>query len=79
MSKQALEDLVTRAMEDSCFRQALMEDPRGACKGLDVTDEEMEELVVALSVGFEGALQTRVSKSKFAGFSGPMGIDGIVE
>jgi hypothetical protein len=79
MSKQALESVVSRAMEDNSFRQALLEDPRSACKGLDITDEEMEELAVALSVGFEGALQTRVSKSRFAGFSGPMGIDGIVE
>jgi len=79
MSKGTLETIVARAMEDACFRQALMADPRAACEGLDVTDEELEELGVALSAGFEGALQTRISKSKFAGFSGPMGIDGIVE
>jgi len=79
MAKETLEKIVARAMEDASFRQALLDNPRAACKGLDVTNDELEELAVALSVGFEGALQTRVSKSKFAGFSGPLGIDGIVE
>ena len=47
----------------------------------DVTDEEAQSIVAGLAEGFEGELESRISKrrfgAKFGGFSGPMGFEGM--
>lgn len=83
MCKKDMEKIIEKAMEDEKFRKLLVEDPENACKGYSITDEEYKQLVESLKETFSGELDVRVSKKglggKFMGFTGPMGIDGIVE
>ena len=81
MSQDKLSQIVARAAEDAEFRKRLSEAPGEVAREFGVSEEEVKKLLDAGS--FEGGLDSRVSKrslgTKFAGFSGPMGIDGISE
>ena len=82
MSQQEVDKVIQKAIEDSKFRDNLLDDPKSACADFDITDEELSALVKSAEETFAGDLDVRVSKrkmGKFGGFSGPMGIDDIVE
>lgn len=82
MSKEQLNKILTKAMSDRQFLDLLLKDPKKACEGFDVSDEEIENLKKQLSEKSEAELDQRISKRKLGGgsfgdFSGPMGIDDI--
>lgn len=82
MSQEQLNKILNKAMSDRQFLDLLLKDPKKACVGFDVTDEEIEKLKKQLSETSESELDQRVSKRKLGGgsfgdFSGPMGIDDI--
>jgi hypothetical protein len=82
MSKEEMDRIIEKALTDSSFREKLLEDPITACQPYDVTGEELSEIIKSSKETFAGELDARVSKrkmGKFGGFSGPMGIDDIVE
>ena len=83
MSKEEMEKIIKKAMEDEEFRNLLLDDPQKACEGYEITEEDFEQLVNSLKETFAGELDVRISKKglggKFMGFTGPMGIDGIIE
>ena len=83
MSQQQVEQILARALSDEGFRQALAEDPEKACAEYDVTAEEIQQIVASMDEQFAGELEPRLSKrkmgGKFGSFSGPAGIDGLVD
>jgi hypothetical protein len=83
MAKRSVEKIIERALADADFRQRLLADPKAACAEYDLSGEELEKVVASSKEVFSGKLEPRVSKkrlgAKFAGFSGPLGIDGVQE
>lgn len=82
MSKEEMDRILERAASDAAFRKQLLEDPIAACKPYDITGDELSEIINSSHETFAGELDVRISKrkmGKFGGFSGPMGIDDIVE
>ena len=83
MSQEQVELILAKALEDESFRQALADDTAKACADYDVTDEEIQQIVASIDEQFAGELETRLSKrkmgGKFGSFSGPAGIDGLVD
>jgi len=83
MAENTIEKIIERALSDADFRQQLLTDPEAACAGYQLSDAEMEKLVASCKEAFAGELDARISKkrigAKFAGFTGPLGIDGIQE
>jgi len=83
MADTSVERIIERALSDADFRQRLLADPEGACAEYDLSPEEMAKLVANCKEAFAGELDARISKkrigAKFAGFTGPLGIDGIQE
>jgi hypothetical protein len=82
MSKEEMDRIMDKALSDEAFRSKLLEDPIAACQPYDVTGEELAEIIKSCKESFAGELDARISKRKmgrFGGFSGPMGIDDIVE
>jgi len=82
MSETAVNAVISRALRDMNFLEALLDQPDDACEQFDLTPTELATLKKALGLSYHGRLQPRISKStagKFMGFTGPMGIDGIVE
>ncbi|MCA9920745.1 MAG: Franean1_4349 family RiPP [Anaerolineales bacterium] len=67
----ALEQVVTKAVNDKTFRQLLLNDPQKALEGYDVTDEE-RKLLAALTEdtfdAFAGNLGSRDTKGFMPGF-----------
>jgi hypothetical protein len=71
MSQHEVERVIGRAVTDSTFREALIKNARAACKGYDLTDEELDALEALDSeslANFAGTLDKRISKSGGAGF-----------
>ena len=82
MSKEEMDRIIERAASDSKFRKQLLEDASTACESYDITGEELSQIITAAQETFAGELDVRVSKrkiGKFGGFTGPMGIDDIIE
>ena len=72
MSQNEIERVIGRAVTDSAFRQALIDNAREACKGYDLTEDELDalELLDANSLmAFAGTLDQRISKTGGAGFA----------
>ena len=71
MSQQEIERVLGRAVTDSKFRQALIENARQACKEYDLTEEELEALEALDTeslLAFAGTLDKRISKTGGMGF-----------
>lgn len=71
MSQHEIERVIGRAATDSAFRQALVDNAREACKGFDLTDEELdalEKLDTQSLMAFAGSLDKRISKTAGTGF-----------
>lgn len=71
MSMEAVQQVIGRAITDAEFRQLLIDDARAACKGYDLTEEELDALdaLDAESMkAFAGTLDARLSKSAGRGF-----------
>lgn len=71
MSMEAVQAVIGRAATDAEFRQKLIDSAREACKGYDLTEEELTSLE-ALDADslkmFAGSLDPRISKSAGRGF-----------
>jgi hypothetical protein len=71
MSQSEIERVIGRAVTDSAFRQALIDDARAACKEYDLTEDELdalEKLDASSLMAFAGTLDSRISKTGGAGF-----------
>jgi hypothetical protein len=71
MSQSEIERVIGRAVTDSAFRQALIDDARAACKEYDLTEDELdalEKLDTSSLMAFAGTLDSRISKTGGAGF-----------
>lgn len=71
MSQEAIVTVIGRAATDSVFRQALIDNAREACKGYDLTEEELdalEKLDAQSLQAFAGSLDKRISKTGGGGF-----------
>jgi hypothetical protein len=71
MSQSEIERVIGRAVTDSAFRQALIDDARTACKDYDLTEDELdalEKLDASSLMAFAGTLDSRISKTGGAGF-----------
>lgn len=72
MSQHDIERVIGRAATDSEFRKALIDNARKACKGYDLTEDELdalEKLDAQSLMAFAGSLDNRISKSGGAGFA----------
>jgi len=71
MSMEAVQAVIGRAVTDAEFRQKLIDNAREACKGYDLTDDEinsLEALDANSLQSFAGTLDSRISKSGGKGF-----------
>ena len=71
MSQHEIERVIGRAATDTAFREALIANAREACKGFDLTEDELDALEKLDSdslVAFAGTLDKRISKTAGAGF-----------
>ena len=71
MSQHEIERVIGRAATDTTFREALIQNAREACKGFDLTEDELDALEKLDSeslLAFAGSLDKRISKSAGAGF-----------
>lgn len=71
MSQHEIERVIGRAATDSAFRQALVDNAREACKGFDLTEEEieaLEKLDTSSLSSFAATLDKRISKTGGGGF-----------
>ena len=71
MSQHEIERVIGRAATDSAFRQALIDNAREACKGFDLTEEEiqaLEKLDNSSLSSFAATLDKRISKTGGGGF-----------
>jgi hypothetical protein len=71
MSQSEIERVIGRAVTDSAFRQALIDDARTACKEYDLTEDELdalEKLDASSLMAFAGTLDQRISKTGGSGF-----------
>ena len=72
MSQHEIERVIGRAATDHTFRQALIDNAREACKGYDLTEEELDALEKLDSqslLTFAGTLDRRISKTGGGGFT----------
>lgn len=73
MSQHEIERVIGRAVTDSAFRQALIDNAREACKEYDLSEDELdalESLDAQSMMAFAGTLDKRISKTAGAGFMG---------
>ena len=71
MSQEAVQQVIGRAVTDAEFRQKLIDNAHEACKGYDLTSEELDalEALDADSLkAFAGTLDVRISKTAGKGF-----------
>jgi hypothetical protein len=71
MSQTEIERVIGRAVTDSAFRQALINNAHEACKEYDLTEDELdalEKLDAQSLLAFAGTLDKRISKTSGAGF-----------
>ena len=71
MSQHEIERVIGRAATDTAFRTALIDNAREACKGYDLTADELEALEKLDSqslLAFAGTLDKRISKTGGMGF-----------
>ena len=71
MSQSEVERVIGRAVTDEAFRKQLIDNAREACKGYDLTDEEieaLEKLDTESLQAFAGSLDRRISKKGGTGF-----------
>ncbi len=83
MADNPVEAIIERALSDADFRQRLLGDPEAACAEYDLSADQLAKVAGSCKEAFAGELDARISKkrigAKFAGFTGPLGIDGIQE
>lgn len=73
MSQSEVEKVIGRAITDPGFRTALLANAREACKGYDLSEEELdalEKLDESSMAAFAGTLDERISKKGGTGFIG---------
>jgi hypothetical protein len=71
MSQHEVERVIGRAATDTAFREALIQNAREACKGFDLTEDELaalESLDSDSLKAFAGTLDKRISKTGGMGF-----------
>ena len=71
MSQSDVERVIGRAVTDAEFRKALIENAREACKGYNLSEDELnalEALDADSLASFAGTLDKRMSKTSGAGF-----------
>ncbi|MEI7769532.1 MAG: Franean1_4349 family RiPP [Chloroflexales bacterium] len=71
MSQEAVQQVIGRAVTDAAFRQQLIDNAHEACKGYDLTAEEisaLEALDAESMKAFAGSLDIRITKSAGRGF-----------
>ncbi|EFO81008.1 hypothetical protein OSCT_1111 [Oscillochloris trichoides DG-6] len=71
MSQEVVQQIIGRAVTDAAFRQQLIDNAKEACKGYDLTPEELEalEALDAESLkAFAGSLDVRITKTAGKGF-----------
>lgn len=71
MSQSEVERVIGRAVTDEAFRKQLIDNARAACRGYDLTDEEieaLEKLDTDSMQAFAGSLDRRISKKGGTGF-----------
>lgn len=71
MSMEAVQAVIGRAVTDAEFRQKLIDNAREACKGYDLTPEELDSLEALDAESlkqFAGTLDARISKTGGKGF-----------
>jgi hypothetical protein len=71
MSQHEIERVIGRAATDTAFREALIANAREACKGFDLSEDELDALEKLDSqslLAFAGTLDKRISKTAGAGF-----------
>ena len=71
MSQSEVERVIGRAVTDAAFRKALIENAREACKGYDLTEDELnalEALDAESLANFAGTLDERITKTGGLGF-----------
>jgi hypothetical protein len=71
MSQTEIERVIGRAVTNTAFRQALINNAREACKEFDLTEDELdalEKLDAQSLLAFAGTLDKRISKTIGSGF-----------
>ncbi|MFL5800673.1 MAG: Franean1_4349 family RiPP [Roseiflexaceae bacterium] len=71
MSQTEIERVIGRAVTNTAFRQALIDNAREACKEFDLTEDELdalEKLDAQSLLAFAGTLDKRISKTAGSGF-----------
>jgi len=83
MADDQVRKILERALADADFRQRLLADPEATCAEYDLSADQLATVVASCREAFAGELDARISKkrigAKFAGFTGPLGIDGVQE
>jgi hypothetical protein len=80
MSKQAVQEVIGKAVTDSEFRKALFADPDEALAGYELTEDEIAALksVDAETMeSFAGSLDERISKAFVAGLLAGGGVGRV--
>ncbi len=71
MSQEVVQQIIGRAVTDAEFRQKLIDNAKEACKGYDLTPEELaalEALDAESLKAFAGSLDVRITKTAGKGF-----------
>lgn len=71
MSQHEIERVIGRAVTDEAFRKALIDNAHEACKGYNLTEEELdalEKLDANSMLAFAGSLDPRITKKTGTGF-----------
>jgi hypothetical protein len=82
MSKQAVQEVIGKAVTDSEFREALFANPDEALAGYQLTEDEivaLKSVDAETMESFAGSLDERISKAFVAGLMAGTGPQAIVD